>query len=135
MFLCPLILLHFIATQLIVIVVPFLGLGLGLYYAVKIIKALELPFSLSPLLDCPVSMVTWLLIPLQSANQSLKTEDLGFRSNAHLRCLHPCRTCFYICFVISQPVERSAFLFNLERDGSRFMSATRDSPPVSPLWP
>lgn len=107
MFLFPLILLHFIATQLTVVMVPFLGLSLGLYYAVKTIRALKLAFSLSPLLDYPVSMVTWLLILLQSANQSLKT---GFRSNARLRCLHSCRTCFYICFVISQPVERSAYL-------------------------
>lgn len=49
-------------------------------------------------------MVTWLLIPLQHSNPSLKT---GFRSIGPLCCLHPYKTRLYICFVVGQWVKRA----------------------------
>ena len=85
-------LLQFIATAPAVIMAAVLGLGRGLYYAVKIMKALEFSSSLFFLsLDYSVSMDTWLQFPLQSANQRLKT---GSRSIAVLWRLYPSRHCF-----------------------------------------
>lgn len=85
-------LLQFIATAPAVIMAAVLGLSRGLYYAVKIMKALEFSSSLFFLsLDYSVSMDTWLQFPLQSANQRLKT---GSRSIAVLWRLYPSRHCF-----------------------------------------
>lgn len=77
--------LQFLAPQPAVIIAAAL---LGLYYAVKTIKALELAFSLSSTLDHSVSMDTWLQFLLQSVNER------SSRSIALLSCLHPSRRCF-----------------------------------------
>lgn len=67
----------------------------GLSSAVKPIKLLEPASSLFSSVDYSVSMVTWLLFLLQSANQRLK---MGSRSIAPLGCLHPS-----VCFISIHP--------------------------------
>lgn len=102
--------LQFIATWPAVIMAPFLGHSLGLYYSVKTITALELAFSLSSPVDCPVSMDTWHPFPLQSVIQRLQI-------NYSSVFFFPIWAVFYFCFVTTLPFHWSNLFSNFIEGG------------------